>query len=78
MQGIKTCRWCCCCLVLLILASCTILLNMGPKIYHLKHTRTFALQGAKDPELILNSLVNWLSKNGFTCRVKSSRYAVGI
>lgn len=48
---------------------------VGPRLYHVKHTRSFV--GFKDPVTILSALTSWVDGNGFHCKIINSLYSRG-
>ena len=51
---------------------------VGPRVYHLKHARSYPAFTQADPAKIMDLAVKWLGRHDFRVKRKGGQYSRGI
>ena len=51
---------------------------VGPRIYHLKHARSYPSFSAEDPAKVMDFAVLWLKQHDFKVKRKAKQYSRGM
>jgi len=50
---------------------------VGPRVYHIKHARSYAAFNANDPEKVMDLASHWLKRQSFKTKKKNKQYTRG-